>query len=86
MPAFSARSTAAWITGPSAIGSENGTPSSSTSTAPESISDWAMASDSAGRRVAQRDIGDQRALAFGAEPVELLGQLHMSTPMCFATV
>jgi hypothetical protein len=48
MPAFKALSTAAWMTGPSAIGSEKGTPSSRTSTLPESMSDWARIKESSG--------------------------------------
>ncbi len=36
VPARSARSDARWITGPSAIGSENGTPNSTRSTPPRS--------------------------------------------------
>ena len=43
-PAFSARSPAAWMAGPSAIGSENGMPSS-TMSAPAAGSAFRMASE-----------------------------------------
>ena len=58
-PALSARSPAAWIAGPSAIGSENGMPISMMS-APAAGSAFRIASEVVVVRVAGRDEGDER--------------------------
>ena len=58
-PRASARSLAFWITGPSAIGSENGTPSSITS-APAATIACMMRGRAVGVRIAGGDVGDQR--------------------------
>ena len=62
MPRASARSPAFWITGPSAIGSENGTPSSITS-APAVDHRVHQLGRGVGIRVAGGDVGDQRLAA-----------------------
>ena len=69
MPRASARSAAFWITGPSAIGSENGTPSSITS-APPSASAMHDVDRGVGVRVAGGDVGDQRLAALRLQRVE----------------
>ena len=61
-PAFSARRPAAWIAGPSAIGSVNGMPSSITS-APAAGSAFTIASEVAGVGIAGHDEGHQRGAA-----------------------
>ena len=63
-PPFSARRPAAWIAGPSAIGSENGMPSSMMS-APASGSAFMIAERGVVVRVAAHEIGDERRAAFG---------------------
>ena len=62
MPRDSARSEAFWITGPSAIGSENGTPSSMMSAPPahQAVHDVRRG---IGIGVADGDIGNQRLAA-----------------------
>ena len=62
MPRASARSEAFWITGPSAIGSENGTPSSMMSAPPshQAVHDVRRG---VGKGVAGGDVGDQRLAA-----------------------
>ena len=62
MPRASARSPAFWITGPSAIGSENGTPSSITS-APAFAIARMISRRCIGERVAGDDVRDQRLAA-----------------------
>ena len=70
-PAASARRPAAWIAGPSAIGSVNGMPSSITS-APAAGSALTIASDARGVRIAGHQEGHQRGAAFGLERGEAL--------------
>ena len=71
VPARSARSDARWITGPSAIGSENGTPSSIRSAPPRS-----SAATSAGVRLRVRiaggEVGNQRRTALLPQTLEQL--------------
>ncbi len=62
MPRASARSDAFWITGPSAIGSENGTPSSMMSAPPSASAGHDLGGD-VGERVAGGDVRDQRLAA-----------------------
>ena len=61
-PAVSARSAAAWITGPSAIGSEKGMPSSSMS-APPSTSCVEDRGAGLEIRIAEHDEGAEHALS-----------------------
>ena len=65
-PAASARTPAAWIAGPSAIGSVNGMPSSITS-APAAGSALTIASGARGVRIAGHQEGHQRGAAFGLQ-------------------
>ena len=66
MPRASARSLAFWITGPSAIGSLNGTPSSMMS-APAAAIARMIGDRAVGVRIAGRDVGDQRLAACVAQ-------------------
>ena len=73
VPEASARAAAAWFTGPSAIGSLNGTPSSSTSAPARRERDG----EPLGRRevgIAGGDVGDERRPALRSRTRERLRQ------------